>query len=155
MASGSCKSKAIVLCLSNQCDVKESYELLDKLSQNNSLEMLATGYNLYHDYQVKAKERGVYIRNEDVDDNWSQPEVLVQQISDLPEAFVDQMADLHLSFVPERFGSETHDTPDADVVLKGKEHVDEAAEMIGLDLSFRQHQFLFTILLMLIPLMPI
>ena len=130
---------------SNQCDVKESYELLDKLSQNNSLEMLATGYNLFCDYQVKGEERGVIMSNEDAD-NWS-----------LPEEFVGQMADLHLSFVLEQFGLETHDTPDADVVSKGKERVradlseefagelpmNEAADMIDLDLSFLFKQFGF------------
>jgi hypothetical protein len=52
---------------SNQCDVEESYELLDKLSQNNSLEMFATGYCLYLDFVSKGEERGIHMRPEDVD----------------------------------------------------------------------------------------
>jgi hypothetical protein len=89
---------------SNQCDIKESYELLDKLSQNNNLEMLATGYYLYHDYERKGAKRGVLISKDDLD-NWC-----------LPEEFVDQLMDLDVSFVLEQFGFETHDTPGADAL---------------------------------------
>ncbi|OEU18368.1 hypothetical protein FRACYDRAFT_268281 [Fragilariopsis cylindrus CCMP1102] len=75
----------------------------------------------------------------------------------VPKEFADQMADLYLSLVPEQFGFEAQNTPDGDVVSKGKERVradlpeeftgklpmNEAAEMIDLDLSFLFKQFGF------------